>query len=340
MRLAELDYELGPENVATEPREIRLGRRDLGRMLVVERATGKFHDSAVWDLPGWLQSGDLLVLNDSKRLPGVLKVRTRRGAQVELRVTRLQAGAEAIVRAFPAHFIRPGTVLTSRSGHDLVVSRVGIGRHGLCEVRSSCPLGPLLEADGLPITSFFYSDYWEIEHYNPVYAKASGSVESPMAGLHFTTELLARVESAGVRVAFLTLHVVGSWLPFHGDTTEDYEVQIEPFSIPETALAAYEDTRRGGGRVVAVGTTSVRALESAAISRHTLERQGESDLLISPGHQFRAVDAYFTNFHPARSCLMALDAAFCDRDLLLAAYRHARENGYLFNEFGDAIFFV
>lgn len=344
MNLSELQYRLGAANIAAEPHEVRLGRRDLGRMLVVNRKQKSQTHSYVSFLPQFLQEGDVVVLNDSKRIPGVLKTRTRlQNAQVELRFTQLdeQTKRVGLARAYPTHLLSTGTELISTSGHMLRITASQIGPHNLYRIESQTAIDEVLKSSGLPITSFFYTGYWDLEHYNNFYACKEGSVESPMAGLHFTPELLERIRFRGIRICFVTLHVIGSWLPPLGNDMSAHIMSEENFFIPEETSEAIYTAGASGGRVLAIGTTVVRTLESAAVDNGTVRSgTGKTSLCISPGYQFKAVDLYFTNFHPSGSSLILLDAAFCDRDLLLQSYESARDAGYLFFEFGDAVLYM
>ncbi|MBK8545458.1 MAG: S-adenosylmethionine:tRNA ribosyltransferase-isomerase [Caulobacteraceae bacterium] len=214
--------------------------------------------------------------------------------------------------------------------------------HGLNRVEADEPFyGFAVPRRHTPITSFFYGGEWSSEAYRPVYAaKEGGACESPLAGLHFTTDLLASIQEAGINVAFITLHVAGSWLPLREDQRPD-DAEPEAYEISEETAALIASTRARGNRVVAVGSTSVRCLESAARDGSLQAGAGVSRMYITPGHHFQIVDAYFTAiFHPARSSLMVLDAAFCRKDLLLHAYGVARSNSYLFFEFGDAVLYL
>lgn len=341
MRLSSLRYNLKPENIATEPREMRLGRRDLSRMLVVDRKNQALIDSYVADLSYWIAPGDVLVLNNSKRLPGVLKARVDGAAKVDLRLVNLVNELTCIASIYPIHLVKVGTRLHLADGQVLVVEQANVGPHKLFRLRGARSISQSLIQVGLPITSFFYSNYWDIDHYNPVYADRAEAVESPMAGLHFTNELLNSLRESGVVVCFVTLHVVGSWLPPIGDDTDSYAVYAEPYEISEDTAAAIAKAKQSGNRIIAVGSTTVRALESCALTSGSVRAfKGDSTLFISPGHTLKAVDAYFTNFHPAQSGLMALDATLCERKLLLKAYKYANDHNYLFLEFGDAILYI
>ncbi|TAX46674.1 S-adenosylmethionine:tRNA ribosyltransferase-isomerase (plasmid) [Rhizobium leguminosarum] len=341
MLLDRLKYDLSPENIACEPREVRLGSRDRGRMLVVRRSEGLLEDSQVLALPEFLKAGDVLIINDSKRLPGVLKTHTREGAQIEFRLTEFSSDQTCLARPYPTHFVTPNLRVTTDTGSVLTVIETNVGPHRLCVLKSNDDLVEVLKVDGLPITSFFYKSYWNIDHYNPIYASEEGSVESPMAGLHFTEKLIAELRTKGIHVCPVTLHVVGSWLPFLEDDVDSHIAQAEWYHIPQETAERIAEARVAGARIVAVGSTSMRAIESAALVSGVVPAgSGVSTLYLKPGAEFRAVCGYFTNFHPARSSLMVLDAAFTPVDLLMRAYHHAQRRGYLFQEFGDAILYL
>ena len=339
MRIDTLRYDLGPENIAGEPPDVRLGRRDLGRMLVVDRRRRALADDFIVDLPRRLNPGDVVVLNNSKRLPGILHVRTERGAQLELRFTRLEGKRQGICRPYPAHLAKKGARL--RLGrHWLRMSHWPLQPHNLCRVRTSSDLKGLLRRFGLPITSFFSERYWELSSYNPVYASVEGGVESPMAGVHFTAELIRELEAKGIGVHFITLHPVGSWLPFLEDNIEDHALESEEYAVSRMTAAALNAAKRAGAQILAVGSTVMRTLESATDASGVVRSgRGIATLYITPGYKFRTATAYFTNFHNSRSSLMVLDAAFCKRSLLLRAYNEAKQRKYLFQEFGDAILY-
>lgn len=342
MRIESLRYSLLPENLEGTPREIRLGRRDLSRLLVVDRATGKRSHSTVRELPRWLGPGDVLVLNNSKRIPGVLKGRTEVGGQVELRFVDLDEDGSGLCRIFPMHDVAPGAFIALRSGARVTVLETGLTKYGLARVRAEGGLlKPLLRSEGSPILGFFYEGSWTADHLNPYYATEEGTVESPLAGLHFTPELVRALEATGVEVCFITLHSVGSWLPFLEESVEEHEMWAESFVVPEATADAVQRARRRGGRVCACGSTSLRALESAARpGRQIAAKKGRTGLYIKPGYEFQVVDAYFTNFHQYQTSLIVLDAAFGGSELVMQAYREASRRHYSFYEFGDAVLYL
>lgn len=341
MKVEELKYNLGGENIASAPREVRLGHRDLGRMLVVDRQQRTQRHSFVRALPELLAPGDVLVLNNSKRIPGLLKAYVdHNDAQVEVQFVHYEENNSALCRIYPAHHVVPGVRI--RAGeHVFEVAKDHIAPNDLCLVRAmNTTLTDILKAEGYPITSFFYSRYWEVEYLNPCYSSEEGAIESPLAGLHFTPQLLADLSAAGVGIAYVTLHSVGSWLPFLEDDIEEHVVNKEWFDMPAASADMINAAKQRKNKVIACGSTAMRAVESAVKDGLVRSMQEHSDLYIRPGHTFQVVDHYFTNFHPYRTSLMVLDAAFCGKDLLLESYAVAKREHYLFFEFGDAILYL
>lgn len=341
MKVEELKYALGGENIASSPREVRLGQRDLGRMLVVDRQRKAQRHAFVRSLPELLAPGDVLVLNNSKRIPGLLKAHVAHNeAQVEVQFVHYEENDQALCRIYPGHHVRPGVYI--RAGRSLFeVVQDHIAPNDLCLVKAlGTSLTEILKAEGYPITSFFYSRYWEVEYLNPCFSSQEGAIESPLAGLHFTPRLLADLSAAGIAQAYITLHSVGSWLPFLEEDIEDHAVNKEWFHMPEAAADLINAAKERGNKVIACGSTAMRTVESAATNGRVRAMQQRSDLYIRPGHAFQVVDHYFTNFHPYRTSLMVLDAAFCGKDLLLESYEAAKREGYLFFEFGDAVLYL
>ncbi|WP_162631820.1 S-adenosylmethionine:tRNA ribosyltransferase-isomerase [Burkholderia sp. JP2-270] len=340
MLLSDLAYDLDPSCVAREPSEVRLGRRGLNRMLCVDRKRKHFEDDYVSSLPAILDPGDVLILNDSRRSAGVLFGYSKEGGQVELRLVRQISEHCFTARLFPNHFAKTCAILQVGDFNLRIDDGPG-GPHGLYCLTSERPLADLLRAHGLPITSFFYDGYFELANYNPIYASEEGSFESPMAGLHLSQEILFGLQSREIEIAYLTHHVVGSWLSPTTDQIDDLSLAEESYSVPDATSAAVRRAKRSGNRVVAVGSTSVRALESACDDNGVpCSEKGTTKLCIRPGFKFRCVDAYLTSFHPARSSLMVLDVAFCELSLLRDAYKHANAERYMFLEFGDAVLYL
>lgn len=199
----------------------------------------------------------------------------------------------------------------------------------------------VLKTNGVAINAFFSSREWKTEHLNPYYSTIEGSVESPLAGLHFTPELLSTLEKKGVNIGYVTLHSSGSWLPFLEDNIDDHKVFEEEFEMPSATAALINEAKSNGKRVVACGSTAMRSIETSSDEKGIAHPQkGVSHLFIKPGYQFKIVDHYFTNFHQYRTSLMVLDAAFCGKDFLMETYEEAKRRGYIFYEFGDAVFYL
>jgi len=342
MNISDLRYQLIPENIEGTPREIRLGNRDRGRLLVVDRAKGKSSMSRVADLPGWCNPGDVFVLNNSKRIPGVLKGRTVVGGLVELRFVELETADQGLCRIFPTHDVVVGSRIQLSGGHQIQVDEMGVTKYRLARVSSlGTGLRDLLKAQGKAIPGFFYENNWTVDHLNPYYATQEGTVESPLAGLHFTPSLVAALQARGVSVRFVTLHSVGSWLPFLEEDVGEHVMWEESFVVPEETAEAVNEAHRTGKRVFACGSTSLRALESAAPHQGAVRAQtGRTSLYITPGYEFKAVGGYFTNFHQYQTSLIVLDAAFAGAELVMKAYHEASARRLSFYEFGDAVLYI
>lgn len=340
MRLSDFAYELDPTCIAREPSEVRLGRRGLNRMLCVDRETSSLVDSHVSSLPALLSPGDVVVVNDSRRSAGALFGHFSSGGEVELRLVKRISDRRFVARVFPNHFCRPGAEVRVEE-HTVTILDGPTGEHSLYTLRSSAPIDVILEAGGKPITSFFYDGYFHLDNYNPVYSRSSGSFESPMAGLHLSEEILCDLRNNDIEVVTLTHHVVGSWLAPIGEEIDALTLSEEAYEVPVVTAKSIRRAKHDGNKVVAVGSTCVRALESASNSGGVpLTGPGQTSLCIRPGFQFRCVDGYLTSFHPARSSLMVLDVAFCGLTLLRSAYSHANRERYMFLEFGDAVIYL
>lgn len=346
MKTALFDYELPKELIAQKPVE----PRDASRLMVVDRRTGEIFHRRFRDLGEYLRAGDLLVFNETRVIPARLlghKVPT--GGRVELLLLkkRDEHTWEALVGG---KRVRPGTRLRFADGGDLtldaeVVEEVGeSGR----VVRFARPVEPLLDRLGIvPLPPYIHEPLEDPERYQTIYARVAGSVAAPTAGLHFTPELLLRLREMGVEFAFLTLDIgLDTFRPVTEEEVEDHPMHTEFCRLPPETAQAVNQAHLEGRRVIAVGTTVVRVLESAARACRGGEAcpfarvaafEGPTDLFIYPGYQFRAVDALITNFHLPRSTLLMLVSAFAGRDLILRAYRQAVEMRYRFFSFGDAM---
>jgi S-adenosylmethionine:tRNA ribosyltransferase-isomerase len=342
--LDEFDYELPRERIAQHP----LPRRDAARLLVLDRASGRLDDSGVGELAAWLDAGDLLVFNDTRVVPARLLGRKASGGRVELLLVERVGPGEPVWRCLLRASRKPGPGARLELADDLSATVLGREVDGLWLVgfdRTSSSLGSLesaLERAGrLPLPPYIERPPAEDdrERYQTVFARRPGAVAAPTAGLHFTPELLGALAAAGLGTAWLTLHVgPGTFEPVRTERVDDHVMHAEAFEIPEATADAVRGARERGGRIVAVGTTVVRALE------HVAERDGEvhpargaCGLFIRPGFRFRVVDALLTNFHLPRSTLLMLVAAFAGRERVLEAYAHAARERYRFYSYGDAM---
>ena len=340
--LALFDYELPPERVAQEPAE----RRDAARLLVLDRRSGACGEARVRDLAAYLRPGDCLVVNDTRVLPARLLGRivgTDRKAEILL-VRALASGEwEALVR--PARRCRTGVALDLADGRARATV-TAVGEAGRRHVRLDWAgsVEELLAAHGLPPLPPYIRRYrkpggedWA--RYQTVYAARDGAVAAPTAGLHFTPELLADLTATGVEIHRVTLHIgPGTFRPVRVTRVADHRMEAEPCEVPPSTAGGVTRARREGRRVVAVGTTTVRVLESAASPDGRVTPGARwTDLTIVPGYAFRVVDILLTNFHLPRSSLLLLVAAFAGRERILDAYRHAVAAGYRFYSYGDAM---
>ena len=328
MRLADFDYDLPAERIAQTPME----PRDAARLLVLDRATGSIEHRHVHDLPDLLREGDLVVANRSRVLPARVIGRLRGGGEAELLLLRrLSPGRwEALGR--PARRLRPGD--TVRVGDELDITIVAAHAEGIREVAVDSDEA-LLAAGSTPLPPYIRGWSGDPQRYQTIFADVEGSAAAPTAGLHFTPELVERLEQRGIQVATLTLHVgLDTFRPVTEPDPRAHTIHREWFTVPSELEQRIEATRERGDRVVAVGTTSVRALETWAASG---QAEGWTDLFILPGHDFKVVDALLTNFHLPQSTLLMLVSAFAGRERVLSAYAEAIRLNYRFYSFGDAM---
>ncbi|HYB90904.1 MAG TPA: tRNA preQ1(34) S-adenosylmethionine ribosyltransferase-isomerase QueA [Candidatus Binataceae bacterium] len=336
MRLSELDYELPEELIAQQPLE----RRDEARMLVVNRKTRSFEHSRFYKLGNHLRDGDLLVLNDTRVIPARLFTHKESGGKIELLFVRPvpdPPGAWlALIRAHRP--LREGARLLIDGGGALRITGYTRGGRALIASDDSTPIDEVLGRRGLlALPHYIHREAGpsDSDAYQTVYASKPGAIAAPTAGLHFTPALLESLAEAGIRTASVTLHIgPGTFAPLRAPEVERHSMEAEWFTIPPAAIEAIEHARRTGGRVVAVGTSSVRALESWAI---TGDAEGTTGLFIFPGFRFKLVDAMVTNFHLPRTTVLALVMALAGRDLILDAYREAIRHRYRFLSYGDAM---
>ncbi len=334
MRIDEFDYELPQDLIAQFP----AAQRSASRLLHLDGATGSYTDHFIVDLPLLLRGGDLLVFNDTKVMKARLHGVKESGGKVEVLIERIVSPRRALTMLRTSHTPRPGQrIQFGNLAHAKMIERQGdfflleFSNHvaGVLESLGEVPLPPYIER---------HVENDDAARYQTVYARVPGSVAAPTAGLHFDEELLRRLGEAGVRFAYITLHVgAGTFQPVRVDDVEQHVMHGECYEIPAETAQAVAETRAGGGRITAVGTTSLRALESAAQSGTLMSGGGETRLFIRPGYGFKVADRLLTNFHLSRSTLLMLVCAFAGTELVRRAYRHAIESRYRFFSYGDAM---
>jgi S-adenosylmethionine:tRNA ribosyltransferase-isomerase len=335
MQRSDFHYDLPSELIAQVP----LAERRASRLLVLDGASGALKDRAFAELPQLLRAGDLLVFNDTRVLPARVVGRKPTGGRVEILLERLLGARRALVHLRASHKpLTGGEIELPGDARARVVARAG----ELTEIELDRDFVPFLEAHGqtpLPPYIARSPDAADRERYQTVFARAPGAVAAPTAGLHFDAAMLDVLAARGIERTFLTLHVgAGTFAPVRTERIEEHELHEEWLEVSAATCAAVERCRKNGGRVVAVGTTSVRALETAARGGALAPFVGQSRLFIYPGFEFCVVDAMVTNFHLPESSLLMLVCAFAGQEATLAAYRHAVSAHYRFFSYGDAMF--
>ncbi len=342
MRVSDFDYDLPAELIAQHP----LSERDASRMLIVDRATQTWRDSTFASLPDCLRPNDVLVLNNTRVFPArLLGERAPSGGAVELLLLReLQPNLWSAL-ARPARRLRTGTQITfcERALRAEVIESLADGVRVL-RFESEKPLNVVIDEIGrTPLPPYIKREGEQSsadgERYQTVYSKERGAIAAPTAGLHFTPRVLQAIEARGVRLAEITLHVgYGTFEPVRAKVISEHRVAPEWFSIDDEAARVMNRAPVSGGRIIAIGTTTARALESSVRAEGQIEaRSGFADLTIIPGYRFRAVDALLTNFHLPRSSLLMLVSAFAGRGSIIAAYEYAVRQRYRFYSFGDCM---
>ncbi len=342
MRTSDFDYELPRELIAQYPSE----RRDESRLLVLRRDRDEFEHRRFRDILEYLRPEDCLVLNESRVIPARLIGRKAlTGGRVE--VFLLEPGTDDTWTAL----VRPGarvadgaTIVFSENLSAVVESTLDEGKRKVRLLAEGDPLEELSAVGRVPLPPYIdrEPEPVDVERYQTVYARVPGAVAAPTAGLHFTEKLLERAEDEGVRTARVILHVgLGTFRPVASDDPEEHHMDEERYELPEGAAAEINEARAAGGRIVAVGTTAVRVLESTADEGGEVRAgSGSTGLFIRPPYEFRAVDALVTNFHLPKSTLLMLVSALAGREKVLAAYREAVEAGYRFYSYGDAMLII
>ncbi|BAW16626.1 tRNA preQ1(34) S-adenosylmethionine ribosyltransferase-isomerase QueA [Streptococcus intermedius] len=340
MNTADFDFHLPEELIAQTPLE----KRDASRLLIVNHKTGQMEDTHFDAIIDQLHPGDALVMNDTRVLPARLhgeKIET--GGHVELLLLKNTEGDDWEVLAKPAKRLKVGAQISFGDGR-LTATILEELKHGGRIVRfhyQGIFLEVLESLGEMPLPPYIHEKLKDRERYQTVYAKENGSAAAPTAGLHFTKELLAKIKAKGVKLVYLTLHVgLGTFRPVSVDNVDEHEMHSEFYTLSEEAAETLRQVKVSGKRVIAVGTTSIRTLETigSKFNGEIKADSGWTNIFIKPGYDWKVVDAFSTNFHLPKSTLVMLVSAFAGRELVLSAYQHAINEKYRFFSFGDAMF--
>lgn len=339
MKRTDFHYDLPDELIARYPTADRSG----SRLLVLGRDSGALEDCQFRQLPDFLRRGDLLVFNNTRVIPARLFGQKQTGGKVEVLVERITGEQTCLAHVRASKSPKPGTSIHIEGGGELLME----GRAGeLFELRhtSEGTLLQRLERCGhMPLPPYIdrADEQLDQQRYQTVYAQTPGAVAAPTAGLHFDEPLLEQIRQMGIQTAFVTLHVgAGTFQPVRAEDIRDHQMHAEWLSVDADTVAQIEATKARGGRVIAVGTTSVRCLETAAQTGQLQPCEGDTRIFIYPGYSFRVIDGLVTNFHLPESTLIMLVSALAGRDAVLAAYRHAVEQHYRFFSYGDAMLII
>ena len=339
MKVSDFDYPLDESLIAQTP----ILKRDESRLMVLDRKTGEIEHKKFYDIIDYLNPGDALVLNDTKVIPARLigeKAETK--ATIEVLLLKDLGDDAWITLAKPAKRIKLGTIV-SFGGGLLKAKCIKIEDDGIRHFKLIYE-GILLEIldklGSMPLPPYIHEKLADKDRYQTVYAKNIGSAAAPTAGLHFTKELLKKIEDKGVKVLFITLHVgLGTFRPVMVEDIKDHEMHSEYYSMSESVANALNETRKNGHKIIAVGTTSTRTLETIASKYQEFKSSsGTTNIFIYPGYDFKGIDALITNFHLPKSTLVMLVSAFSKKEYILNAYKIAQEEKYRFFSFGDAMF--
>jgi S-adenosylmethionine:tRNA ribosyltransferase-isomerase len=336
LRRSRFSYDLPGDLIAQQPAE----PRDAARLLCLDRRTGARRDESIASLPALLRPGDLLVFNDTRVIPARLFGRKATGGRVEILIERILDDGRLLAQLHASKPLRSGGRIAVQGGPEFEM----VGREGeffVLRPEAACDVMHVLETCGhVPLPPYIRraDTPADRDRYQTVFARRAGAVAAPTAGLHFTERLLRELGAHGIGRGFITLHVgAGTFQPVRVDEIEEHRMHRERFEVSEALCAAIGEAKRSGGRIVAVGTTTVRALETAGSAGALRPSRGETDIFIRPGFEFRVVDAMLTNFHLPESSLLMLVAAFAGIDRVLDAYEHAVAQRYRFYSYGDAM---
>ena len=340
MNTADFDFHLPEELIAQTPLE----KRDASRLLVVNHETGQLEDTHFDEIIDQLHPGDALVMNDTRVLPARLHgEKPETGGHVELLLLKNIAGDDWEVLAKPAKRLKVGAAISFGDGRFTATVLEELEHGGrIVHFHYQGIFLEVLESLGeMPLPPYIHEKLKDRERYQTVYAKENGSAAAPTAGLHFTKELLAQIEAKGVKLVYLTLHVgLGTFRPVSVDNVDEHEMHSEFYTLSEEAADTLRQVKASGKRVIAVGTTSIRTLETigSKFNGEIKADSGWTNIFIKPGYDWKIVDAFSTNFHLPKSTLVMLVSAFAGRELVLSAYQHAIDEKYRFFSFGDAMF--
>ena len=339
LKKSDFYYDLPEELIAQTPAE----PRDSSRLLVYDRASGKVEHKIFRDIKNYLRKGDVLVVNNTKVLPARLFAHTEHGGKVEVLLLKRLSALRWEVLVKPGKKCRPGTVLTIDEKLSLTVASVTESGERIVDFKCDGVFEEALERVGsMPLPPYIKAELQDTNRSQTVYARTDGWAAAPTAGLHFTPQLLEEIKAMGVEVAEILLHVgLGTFRPVKEDAITDHKMHSEYYEVNERAAEIISRAKREGRRVIAVGTTSVRTLESAAKDDGTIEPcRGNTSIFIYPPYKFRCVDALITNFHLPESTLIMLVAAMVGREKILELYKTAVEEKYRFFSFGDCMFII
>ncbi|MBF0494163.1 MAG: tRNA preQ1(34) S-adenosylmethionine ribosyltransferase-isomerase QueA [Candidatus Omnitrophica bacterium] len=336
MKLSDFYYDLPKELIAQEPAE----KRDSSRLLLVDREKHVITDHVFGDVPRFLKKGDCLVLNDTRVIPARFFGKRKTGADIEIFLINI-LGDKISALVKKSSRIWDGEVLELESGyHVKILGKADPGRF----VEFDAPLEEILKTGHVPLPPYIEraDRPKDAERYQTVYSRNEGATASPTAGLHFTPELLNKIVGEGVRIVYVTLHTsYGTFSPVKSENVEEHKMHYENFHLSDSAASAINDVKYSGGRVIAVGTTSLRVLETSADDTGRVKSgEGRTNLFVYPGFRFKIVDALITNFHLPGSTLLMLVSAFAGREFILEAYKQAIDRRYRFFSYGDAMMIV
>ena len=340
LTLEDFDYDLPHELIAKTP----IKKRDSSRLLELDRQTGEMQDKHFYDIIDQLNPGDAVVMNNSRVMPARLYgVKPETGGHAEVLLLHNTEGDEWETLMKPAKRAKVGTVISFGDGK-LTATVTAEKEDGIrmIEFHYDGIFMEILESLGeTPLPPYIKEKLDDPDRYQTVYAKENGSAAAPTAGLHWTKELLQKVQDKGIKLVYLTLHVgLGTFRPVEEDNIDDHKMHSEFYRLDEDAAKTLNEVRQNGGRIIATGTTSIRTLETigSKFDGEIKPDSGWTDIFIKPGYQWKVVDAFITNFHLPKSTLVMLVAAFTGRDMILKAYQHAIDEKYRFFSFGDAMF--